>query len=802
MALVSDELKACGIKVNTLVSGTPLCGSGVLYLTPTYLDYNYVLTAKHLFQESAATPFDISKVGDIEIQYSNKGTFCRLELIKRTKVKDKLITFDGDFAIIIIIKNQDLAFRQILVSDKLEDEDKRFFSWAIFAANKDELQKFNYERSDHESKRLTILNPNLKDVYLNGMSGAGVFLEERSLLYGIISRYPNEEFQNGTVDCATTSFEEINMQLKSLKRIELDTKDSKYKREVGSKVIDIHGAFVNGICLDLELARRRLATDIVDDWYHDPLKYIDLLNQNYLFDQLDDYLKGANFEAQEAERFYVPKKKFTLRLALISPFIDRIMYIATVGVLAEKLDKAMISNVYSARYNKHSENQLILNGVEQWKKMDYHLAEVAKRKGEDGNYMYGCIIEIDLLNFYDNISKKLLCEKILRVCETDNEIKAADLLYKILEKFTPTKEVGLPQNSDASSLLASFYLNQVDIFMQHHAPEYYRFMDDIRIFCKDKYEARKILQIFEFELRRCYLSVNSQKTEIYTLVDKDNEECETNDKKRKDFEVTFDVELNKIARLRASKNQLYLKEAFHGCIKLLKENLNSGEAESSPNDSAAKKVNYAFNTLSALAIKGFSLDVETGDFKDLVLKAVESIIDKPWITTEVCKILNLLPTEEFCNHYLPFLEKIVLSDKYNTYSFQTYQIWLLLAKHKCKLISLKKYAVEQIEKNDDTNRSVIAAMIVFMCSVDNGYRRVILRKFGEDFTHGYFENRVALISLRSFNINIIDISKVNKKLTKAPFYTNTFKNKDLVFVRGFDEGSSEENVEIEQLYSL
>jgi len=110
--------------------------------------------------------------------------------------------------------------------------------------------------------------------------------------------------------------------------------------------------------------------------------------------------------------------------------------------------------------------------------------------------------------------------------------------------------------------------------------------------------------------------------------------------------------------------------------------------------------------------------------------------------------------------------------------------------------------VEQIEKNDDTNRSVIAAMIVFMCSVDNGYRRVILRKFGEDFTHGYFENRVALISLRSFNINIIDISKVNKKLTKAPFYTNTFKNKDLVFVRGFDEGSSEENVEIEQLYSL
>jgi hypothetical protein len=798
MGSVSEKLKACGVKVNTTIKGVAGFGSGILYLTPNFVDYNYVLTARHVFQETALSVFAYQYVGDIEICYSEQGKLTRLELIKKAAVKDKLIVFDEDFAILVVKKIDTIAFRQILVSDELQEEEEDFFSWATFSANKDELHRFDLHRNDPAQKRLK-LPGNFDHRYLPGMSGAGVFHAEKSVLYGIITSYPNEEFQNDTIDCALISFVEINARLKALKLVELDIKSSGHKREVGTEVVDIHQAFINNVCLDLEKARKRLKTDIADDWYYDPLKYIDLLNQSYLFEQLGPYFGRNDYAAKEAERFYVPKKKFTLRLALVSPFVDRMLYMAAVGTLADKLDRAMIPNVYSARYNRFSERQLILNGVEQWKKMQYRLAELAVLKSGAGNFKYGCLIEIDLLNFYDNISKNLLHEKILRICENDNEHNAAKLLDNILHKFS-TKELGLPQNSDASSLLASFYLNQVDIFMSHHAPAYYRFMDDIRIFCKDKYEARKVLQTFEFELRRCYLSVNSQKTEIYTLVDDEAQPLGLNEKRRSQLQHKFDIDLNKIARLRHSQNHQYLNEAFHGCIALLKENLTSGD-EVSPEE-AARKLNYAFNTISSLAVQGISLDDGPVEFRELILQAAASLTDKPWLTPEVCRVLSLLSTPEIKAYFLDTLKKIVLKEKYNTYSFQTYQIWLLLAKHKCDVSALKKFAIKQIEKNDDTNKAVIAAMVIYMCSVDNGYRRVVLRKFVEGFTRDYFENRVALIALRAFKTAIIPAERIDATLTKAHAFTHKFKNKDLVFVQGFEEDEEDEIDPLEQLYSI
>lgn len=798
MALVSENLKTCGVKICASVCGVPSFGSGVIYVTPNYCDYNYVLTARHIFQEDSTIPFEFDNVSNIEIFHSEKGEFKRLEYIKKSNIKSKLIVFDEDFAIIIINKNDDLAFRSILVTDVLKNEDKDFFSWAIFSANQNGLQKFNFIRDDVEMKRFKSTDQ-LTYKSLPGMSGGGIFINNKNILYGIIYRYPNEEFENATIDCSDISFSEVNKVLKSKQRVELETDSSKHKREINNSIIDIHQAYVNNACLDFELARKRLKTDIQDDWYHDPLKYIDLLNQDYLFKQLENYFETTDYIPSRAEEFYVPKKKLTLRQGLISPFIDRLIYIATVGALAEKLDEAIIPNVYSARYNRFSDNQLILNGVEQWKKMKYKLAECANLKNENGEYLFGCVIEIDLLNFYDNINKKLLHEKILRVCETQNEKNAAKLLHSILLKLSK-KDLGIPQNSDASSLLATFYLNQIDVFMEHQTPHYYRFMDDIRIFCSDKYEARKILQTFEYELRRCHLSVNSQKTEIFTLTEKKIGNLNSGEKSREEYNNLFDLELNKISRLRKSNNYAFLNDAFHLSVKLLKDNLN--EVDLNETEESARKLNYALNTIAMLGKNNINLYSEYSLFKKSILVALKSLIDKPWITSQICKVLNLISSEEIKNDYLEYLETIVLNEKYNTYSFQTYQIWLLLAKHKCNTISLRKYAVTHIEKNDETNKAVIASMVIYMCSVDSKYRKVILRKFNDGFTHGYFQNRIALISLRTFDTVYIDDDKIDKSLKKSHQFTNLYKNKDLVFVQGFDETNEEENEFMEQLYSI
>jgi hypothetical protein len=798
MATVPDKLRGCGIKISTVVSGVNVSGSGIVYLTSNLLTYNYVLTAKHIFQEDSNTAYNENNLGHIEILYSDGKIFKRLEWIKKKQIAEKLIVFDQDLVIIKVNKNPVATFRQILVSDQLRDTDQEFFAWGIFAANEHELQRFDLGRNDSLAKRYK-MQGSYDYKWLKGLSGAGLFSQSRSTLFGIVVRYPNSEFQNATVDLADISFAEINVRLKSHGLVELATDSSHHKREINADVVDIHQAFINDTCLDLDLARKRLSSDIVDDWFHDPLKYIDLLNQDYLFAQFENYFNNKEYVASTAETFYVPKKKFTLRLALVSPFIDRIMYMACVGALAPKLDAAQIANVYSARYNFYNQKNLILNGVEQWRKLQYQLQEVAGMIDAEGNYLYNCVIEIDLLNFYDNISKDLLNSKILRICETDNDRKVAEMLRMILEKLTD-KKVGLPQNSDASALLASFYLNQVDIFMQHHAPEYYRFMDDIKIFCRDKYEARKILQTFEFELRRCYLSVNSQKTEIFTFNDKLSEETPPNpgEKRRDDFKGAFDMITAKISLFRKSSNFQYRNEAFHSAIELLMNNLS---VRSDQRDDASKKMNFALNTIAMLSSKGLEESAFSSTVIYTIKQACSQLVDRPWITTELCKVMSLMPTDIIKDHLMEHIIPIVLDCRYNTYAFQVYQIWMLLAKHKINLTKLKTYAVRHIEKNDDTNKVVIAAMVIYLCSVDLEYRRVILRKYSENFTHGYFQNRTALVALRSFRSEIV-IGTTDPSLIKSHQFSHIKKDRDLVFVRGFDEFEDENTESTEQLYSL
>jgi hypothetical protein len=777
MDMLSDKLKVNAVKINCSIGGVGYSASGIVYVTSNLYDYNYVLTAKHTFQEDSETELNKNKIIFIEIFYEEAGVFRKIEYIKSKEIKDRLIDFDDDFVIVIIKKNPEIIFNSFLVSDKITSD--KFYSWSISKANSNQLQLYNYSRNDTENKRFK-LDGTYDGDNLPGLSGAGLFSSFKSVLYGVVNKYPNKGFHNSTIDCSKITFLEINERLCRLGKAQLDLEDSKlrHKRIIGEEVVDIHQAFINGVCLDLELARKRLETDIKDDWYYDPLRYIDCLDQDYLFKLFETYFGKNKYVASHSEQFFVPKKTYTLRQALVSPFIDRIMYMAAVGVIAEKIDRALIPNVYSARYNHYQDNHLIINGVEQWKKMKYKIDSCLEN--------YGCIIKIDLLNYYDNINKQLLHEKILRVCETQNETDAAILLNKILKKIT-TKAAGLPQNSDASSLLASFYLNQVDVYMQHQAKDYYRFMDDIIIFCNDKYEGRRLLQNMETELRRCYLSVNSQKTKIIEL---------TTDSKI-EFKQKFDLNLNKIRVLRKSCNFNNRNLAFHASVKLMEK---SFETDTNKNDEEASRFNFALNTFVTLAKKGMWSYSDT-NFNHCLNKTIRNMLDEPWITTQICNVLNLIPKENIEIEHLKILSEIVIDSKYNTYSLQTYQIWLLLAKHRYETVELKQFAVRSIETNNDTIKPTIAGMIIYLCSIDSNFKRVILRKYGEGFTHGYFQNRIALICLRWFPTDIIPVKHMIGSLSKTHEFLHKYKNKDLVYIPSITEDTDLDE-DFEQLYSI
>lgn len=799
MVTLPDNLKRCGVKVVVTVAGVPVFGSGVIYVTPDDKNYNYVLTAKHLFQEDSQTDFCVRKISNIDVQYSEQDSFKRLVQFKKAEIQKQLIVFKADFAIIVIPKRSDLFFPSFLVADKLGDS-THFFSWATFKGNESKLHLFKFERNDAESRRFQTTKT-FDTKYLPGLSGAGIFCSDRSVMVGVISNYPNEEFQNNTIDCSLITIEEINDVLIHNKLTALEAEGSNKKKIVDNAVVYIHQAQINGAFLDLEGARRRLEKDLEDDWFYDPLRYIDLLQPEYLFTQFKPYFGNDTYKTFEAERFYVPKRQYTLRQALVSPFIDRVVYMACVTALADKMDKAMIPTVYSARYNRFSDKFLILKGVEQWKKMQYQLFETAKEKDTHGNYLYNCVIEVDLFNFYDNIDMDLLHEKVMRVCETENDRMVGKLLNCVIRDFSPRKNHGLPQNCDASSLLASFYLNQVDIFMSHHCPVYYRFMDDIRIFCVDKYKARKLLQTLEYELRRCHLSVNSQKTKICTFQEEEVEEGSTDKKQRQMYGCGFDVALSQIAAYRRSLNYVFRNEAFHLSVTLLKEGMDESDPFSS--DEIAKRINFSLSTLCQLARKGLALTTKDFRLETALESAINALKDKPWITPQLCNVLSLVSSEVFEVRYLPGIKEVLLDERYNTYAFQVYLLWLLLAKHKCFSQDIIEYAVQNIEKNDDTNKPVIAGMLIYVCSVNIEYRRIVIRKLEEGFTNGYFQNRIALITLRKFPSELLHRVCTHPSLKESHLFTHKFKDRDLVFVPGFVENEEDMDDETEdQLYSL
>ena len=186
MALVSENLKSCGIKISASIGGVPSIGSGIVYVTPNFCDYNYVLTAKHIFQEDSQTPYDSSQILNIQLFYSELKELKKLQYIKKEEVKNRLIVFEKDFLIILINKTDDIPFNQILVGENLEDSDTDFFSWGVFSANEEQIHKFMFKRNDPSIKRFEMTSK-IEESYLSGMSGAGVFIDGKNILYGIIN---------------------------------------------------------------------------------------------------------------------------------------------------------------------------------------------------------------------------------------------------------------------------------------------------------------------------------------------------------------------------------------------------------------------------------------------------------------------------------------------------------------------------------------------------------------------------------------------------------------------------------------
>lgn len=256
---------------------------------------------------------------------------------------------------------------------------------------------------------------------------------------------------------------------------------------------------IDGAALDLSLAVLRLKSDLHDDWFPDPLRFADLLTPDAVAHQF-----STPYSPQDPVEINVPKSGFTLRYSQEQSITDRIAYQAIVDSI-EYLDKWLSPSVYGYRIRRGRGGQMFESRVKAW--LDFNSAIRVRLKDRQGH-----LLATDVQNFYECIWHVELGADIERLGKTS--LAQRNLLEKMLRKWSSYDRVALPQNRDASSFLANIYLQHIDADMLDKGYEYFRYMDDIRVVCKDRFEARRALMDLIDSLRYRHLNVNASKTAI------------------------------------------------------------------------------------------------------------------------------------------------------------------------------------------------------------------------------------------------------------------------------------------------
>lgn len=124
---------------------------------------------------------------------------------------------------------------------------------------------------------------------------------------------------------------------------------------------------------------------------------------------------------------------------------------------------------------------------------------------------YQFVVMTDITGFYENIDHKTLFNDLNRIHTPQLVVKT---LRAMLKKWNPIDTKGLPQAIAASHLLAKLYLHDIDATLSNKDYVHSRYVDDIRIFCNSKAEAKRAIMDLSIALRKRGLNLQSSKTHV------------------------------------------------------------------------------------------------------------------------------------------------------------------------------------------------------------------------------------------------------------------------------------------------
>jgi hypothetical protein len=534
------------------------------------------------------------------------------------------------------------------------------------------------------------------------------------------------------------------------------------KKQIETDKIDLSKVKIGGIEYNLDIALKRLKQDLRDDWFPDFLEFRDVFeNKIYFLEQLKKYTESNElYEPSPALHFDIPKPGYTIRYSSETNIIDRLIYQACVDFIAPELDKIHSASIYSHRVNSDWGNKYFFRyAVDEWNKF---LSDTKIELDKEENEV---LLITDLSNYYESISIKDL-NNILNFQIENLTIdqkrkkdfkKVSSQLNRLLSNWCqPDTKRGIPQNRDASSFLSNIFLNPVDDIMIKSGYKYFRYMDDIRIVCKNKFEGRKALKLLVKELRKKGLNVNSKKTEILDLNNSEhrpraNEALQKNDK-----------QIDQIESLLKSKKARGVQIAVPMLRKKTISLIESG-------GTLDRHFRFCVNRLERLVrIPELRSRLELDEITNAI---ISELINQPWSTDTFGRYLISVPLTD---NQLQRIVNILLDDEKNIYEWQEYHIWRILINLNYKSTQLLEKARKNLVHRA-TDIPIIGGSALYLCAIGDGNDR---KQIADNFQNlnNFFAQRIALIGIKNLDYSTIIKGSVEKFLDKIHKGTYKFLN--------------------------
>lgn len=231
-------------------------------------------------------------------------------------------------------------------------------------------------------------------------------------------------------------------------------------------------------------------------------KLFDYLRENR--ESIEQSLMNGTYLPQPILGVEIPKSNGKTRLLGVPTVVDRMLQQAVGQVLANRFEMEFEDFSFGFRPNKNGQQAVL-------KALEYI------------NEGYQDIVDIDLKSFFDEVDHSILlqllynrikCPKTMRLIR--KWLRVPILINGKLVK----RRKGVPQGSPLSPILSNIMLNELDKELGKRGLRYVRYADDFSIYCKSKWQARRVgNEIYLFLRDKLHLPINREKSGIRRPVD-------------------------------------------------------------------------------------------------------------------------------------------------------------------------------------------------------------------------------------------------------------------------------------------